>query len=432
MKLRRFLTIPLSIVLLTQPLTAALAQATADAAQPAGAITAPADGELGRALAYGFVPDALWVDLTARVEAGQYAQMLTNVIALVDPSRVAEWETVAKSALKATWSIMREDGMLTLYYAACVLGEGERADPIWTNINQYLNAPWDEMKWSYSLFPNWQESAPFEDLPSRKTEWAHIDAAYHYAYGRSSLISLKPLFDIDHAQATMYVSHYMTCDEAIRSALRFYESIQSVAADVIPTVQTRWELPILKNAAARKDKILASETDIQLSDEFIQGSTYTGTAYYLSNAGDDDHTGLSPNEPWQSLAKLNKVKLRAGDAVTIDNIKMVYSMLGVSCGLNGKKSGTGTLVQNCEIAWCGGNCNGAQPIYPGHKKIKVQSFSGGAILMSGCNHAAVNNYIHDCDSKVFVIVVNDGKWLPVDNLTILCLWARMQPPTKPG
>lgn len=71
------------------------------------------------------------------------------------------------------------------------------------------------------------------------------------------------------------------------------------------------------------DNILYTETEIVHSDTFIPGKTYTGTAYYISNDGDDNNDGLTPETAWQSMGKLlgalggwdQKVTLQPGDAV---------------------------------------------------------------------------------------------------------------------
>ena len=40
-----------------------------------------------------------------------------------------------------------------------------------------------------------------------------------------------------------------------------------------------------------------------------------GTVYYVSNSGDDDNDGKSPDTPWQSLDKVNDAELKPGDGV---------------------------------------------------------------------------------------------------------------------
>ena len=71
------------------------------------------------------------------------------------------------------------------------------------------------------------------------------------------------------------------------------------------------------------DAILNTETEIVHSDTFIPGETYTGTAYYVSNDGDDNNDGLTPETAWQTISKLAQEAggweregvLKPGDAV---------------------------------------------------------------------------------------------------------------------
>ena len=73
---------------------------------------------------------------------------------------------------------------------------------------------------------------------------------------------------------------------------------------------------------ARIDEILATQTQIVKSDEWIPGQTYTGTAYYVSPNGNDEWDGLTPETPKQSLKWVMAVSrgkfeqiLEPGDAV---------------------------------------------------------------------------------------------------------------------
>lgn len=54
----------------------------------------------------------------------------------------------------------------------------------------------------------------------------------------------------------------------------------------------------------RIDTILNSESKIYHSDTFVQGETYTGTAYYVSNDGDDSNDGLTPETAWCTIQKV--------------------------------------------------------------------------------------------------------------------------------
>lgn len=72
---------------------------------------------------------------------------------------------------------------------------------------------------------------------------------------------------------------------------------------------------------ARIDEILATQTQIVKSDEWIPGQTYTGTAYYVSPNGNDEWDGLTPETAKQSLqwaleaANGKDDLLRPGDAI---------------------------------------------------------------------------------------------------------------------
>jgi len=52
-------------------------------------------------------------------------------------------------------------------------------------------------------------------------------------------------------------------------------------------------------------EIRSTDTDVE----------FTGTAYYVSEDGDDKNDGKSPETPWKSLEKVNVASIKAGDAV---------------------------------------------------------------------------------------------------------------------
>ncbi len=84
---------------------------------------------------------------------------------------------------------------------------------------------------------------------------------------------------------------------------------------------------ILKEADARKEAILNSETAIAQGDAFIEGETYGRTAYYVSNAGDDTNDGLSPENAWATVERVSSAKLKRGDAVFFERGGEWYGQL---------------------------------------------------------------------------------------------------------
>ena len=60
-----------------------------------------------------------------------------------------------------------------------------------------------------------------------------------------------------------------------------------------------------KKSAEYKERILGTKTEIK----------YTGTAYYVSEKGDDNNDGKSPESAWRTNEKESNAELLEGDAV---------------------------------------------------------------------------------------------------------------------
>lgn len=54
---------------------------------------------------------------------------------------------------------------------------------------------------------------------------------------------------------------------------------------------------------------------LEKAEAYIQGKTFTGTAYYVSNSGSDYNSGISPDSPWATLEKINNTRFSRGDAI---------------------------------------------------------------------------------------------------------------------
>ena len=91
---------------------------------------------------------------------------------------------------------------------------------------------------------------------------------------------------------------------------------------------------LLEEAVERREAIVNTATEIVWSDTFTPGETYTGTAYYVSNQGDDGNDGLSPETAWAALARVNQASLAYGDAVFFERggIVGVYNTGDASTG----------------------------------------------------------------------------------------------------
>ena len=565
-----------------------------------------ADAELQRAAAAGWVPETLQGKYDETIRWNECCRLIAEMIRCYRPEKAAEWEKLAAKGLAEKREMRRDDGMLAVYEAACLLGKGGELHEEWLAVNELCGEKvWDEWRPAEDIFANCKDPAPFEDQPGRVPGWPYLECAYHYSLGACSKISGNPLFDCDVKNETMHPAEPLLRGDTIRAVLRLSESMPEVYASAVTKIETDWEAPLLKDAAERRETILNSETEIVKDKTLRQGETYTGTAYYVSNSGNDKNDGKSPKTAWATLEKVNSVAFKKGDAVfferggvwyaengsdiqrgilfcrnyvtysaygegpkpvlngskmdmadparwtkagetadggmvwqfkwpvhntsgmifdegkqwgrvrmpdwdgkrfinaagepwtvkkdltqdldffvdlelkkaseplvdglssllsgklylrcdegnpgevfekieiiqdmcavqcgeglpgmtgegiVVDNLSLKNCNLGVACGLNGAMDVSGVIVQNCEISYCGGTVQSYQLGHEGEEKENTQryrpSMSGGAVLISGCNHTARNNYIHDVDNKVFVLVINTEEWMPTGNLTM--------------
>ena len=84
-----------------------------------------------------------------------------------------------------------------------------------------------------------------------------------------------------------------------------------------PILSAEKDAELHADLQARIDEILNTETEIVHSDTYIPGETYTGTAYYVSNDGDDSNDGLTPETAWRTLTKVMELNGYFGERETM-------------------------------------------------------------------------------------------------------------------
>lgn len=276
--------------------------------------------EIAAARALGIVPAALGATVTFT----QFAEMLGNVIEKSDASALGEWNTLAATALKTTDAMERDDGILALYEAACVLGLG-KSTMYWNQVSSIYESLNDGYSPREGIFSNASSAAPFEPNPGQNDGWDYPTAAVHFVRGQSSSWNIAPYFT--QRSATVKYSDPLTSDEAIKAAYRLYLArvSQDEGSFDIADYETDWSDPLLADAKATRDTILNSKTTITKSSAFVQGETYTGTAYYVSNSGSDSNDGKSPETAWATTKKVSSAKLNSGDAVFFERGGVWYT-----------------------------------------------------------------------------------------------------------
>lgn len=120
----------------------------------------------------------------------------------------------------------------------------------------------------------------------------------YFTMARRSPVSGKTVYEMDTSVSLTDI----TCsrDELIRMYGRLFEGNMTIERE-----KSSLDMQILEDANARRESILNSKTEV----------AYTGTAYYVSNEGNDENDGLTPETPWASIVKVSNADLQFGDAV---------------------------------------------------------------------------------------------------------------------
>ena len=281
------------------------------------------DGEYDRLFWYGFGEEDPHRDPAAAITENEMVDLLTAVIAAAGGD-VDGWSEMTAAA--SDQEIYRDYGAMLLLYAA------ERMDAAeFTNgFAPYLmggrtDENWDafgtDIRGGYPLFEEgphrWDRVCDsISSQMGEGVELNYLNASQNYAVSRLSLITGEPLLDFSDDSFTMSLTEPLTYEDGAVAVVRLFESIPETAAQFPENeaVTVRAE-ELLREGQSRRDAILLTETDIVKSDTFVSGETYTGTAYYISNDGDDRAAGTSPDTAWATIGRLNEADLNYGDAV---------------------------------------------------------------------------------------------------------------------
>ncbi len=233
----------------------------------------------------------------------QFMKMLDRAVELADASKLAKWKTCLPLARKSNKTITRFNAMLAVLYTANTLGSNyTEFNTEWGSLNTKIGEPWSSCIADTKIFGNWPFTKVSKGFVNDKYvyDWDNYAVAYFYGMARSSHNTGNRLFDYDSAKNSMRPSVPLTYTEALLVSSRLYWSyIQPERA------LTESDKKILAEAERRREAIQNSHTNV----------TVTGKKYYVSNSGNDNNDGLSPQTSWNTITKVNNVKLNPGDGV---------------------------------------------------------------------------------------------------------------------
>lgn len=178
--------------------------------------------EYDRAIAYGFLPEGMEsVDPDATVVTWkQHCSILGNMIRLQDESALQGWEELTANAPKT--EMKRDGALIALLFAGKTLGID-----YWNTDESFIYDGYDwgeDFSWEYPIFP-WDSSFSSEDEMLNDPNNS-IGPAYAYCVGRISLVSERPLMDVESGTGYLYLQNALTLRDAMISAVRLYESIE--------------------------------------------------------------------------------------------------------------------------------------------------------------------------------------------------------------
>ena len=284
-----------------------------------GSSATKTDTEFERAVSYGFVSEALVKAKRSRaITWKEYCGVVYKTLANIDKEAANKWEKDAKRALKSNKKMKIYQGAFVIYRASEFVGEN--------HVQTYRNYVGFANPFEVEI-GNDREYNDFTEDTGEHDEWTYAEtefmnqptiyraAAWLYGFNRASYITYETLLPMDKLLGEPF-----SVEDAIRCAVRFYESREEFAEQYWLNRINKLEEQISMDSSEIgidniRKKILGSETQIVKSEKYIPGKTYTGTAYYVSNSGDDRNSGTSPEQAWQTLKRVEQEPLQPGDAV---------------------------------------------------------------------------------------------------------------------
>ena len=223
MKLKQRLRLLLSLVMAAALLSACGGYASGELSvqqlSPQSRGEAMPDDEYGRAIWYGFLPEALAdADPDDTVLTwSQYCNMLGSAIKLHKESNYSTWLEMTQSAPDT--EMKRDGAMVSLLFAAKTMGYASFNAQAPSAFDTYSPKVWEVVTMDYPVF-DWDTPI---DLGDGCSDNNHVGPAYDFCLRRVSLESNNSLLEFDEA-GDLRLEQPLTLREAAISAIRLYES----------------------------------------------------------------------------------------------------------------------------------------------------------------------------------------------------------------
>lgn len=265
--------------------------------------------EIQRAISFDLVPIEIQGDYDKIITYRQYCEMLTNFMRVYDKNSLLEWEDIISLAAESEQEMKREDGILAIAYAMVHMGKIEYSGHDWEffdEVGTYMDTYGYDLTWDYPLFLNWEDIS-FEWINSN-----YIQGGLTMCAVEKSRVSGLPIYPYDFEREGKHLKDSLTREEAICAILRFAET-EEIYADNLP-MQDNMDFSDSESKVNEINSLVNERKQSILTND--NGTVAcVGTAYYVSNSGDDNNDGKSPETAWATLDRVNKHIFNDGDGI---------------------------------------------------------------------------------------------------------------------
>lgn len=188
------------------------------------------DAEIQKAIALGFVPEALQGDYESQISYAEFCSILDNFVSVMFPDSLSAWESASENYRNADALMCRQEGALVLLYAAECCGVDA--------IGYQYNIPLEDLiaddvdffeglTWDYPLLPDislpyYNETLANSELFAWRCEFDYADNAKRFVE-YMSFANGKTYFDYDE-RYSLNLGSAMLRGDAIRAVERLYEN----------------------------------------------------------------------------------------------------------------------------------------------------------------------------------------------------------------
>ncbi len=261
--------------------------------------------ELYLAEELGFSMDKITQEEITGVE---YTELLDKLISYAAPDKLEDWKQRHTEFRNYDSALNRYEAMTALYLAADTIG-GYYDDFQMVNSGflYTLNHDWSTPAFSGKIFD--AEVMERRDFygGEQGNNCTLAKAAYYFNSSRISNISGEFLFSYDEKSNSFKHLRKPTYVEAMLAVIRLISSAEPDLWQYEPGETDEMYLTMADN---RREEIKNTVTDC------TEG--VTGTIYYISNNGNDNHDGKTPETAFETVAPLWEKGLNDGDAILFE------------------------------------------------------------------------------------------------------------------